>query len=167
MFEIGKEFVAPKAKTSGEIAIIAIAWIVVIAIVAVIIKWVSFVGGISAFLVVVPIYLMKLFTREYAYTLTGDKLTVEIVDFKQKRTPVGNPVFLEDMEVCAKVDDAAHNDALKATYAQIIEGRTSPKSQTACFAAFERDGKRSLVYFEPVDMFVDEMKKYSGAKIFV
>lgn len=167
MFEKGKEFVAPKAKTPAEKAIIAAAWIVVIAIVAVIIKWVSWVGGISAFLIVVPFYLMKRFSREYAYTLTGDKLTVETVDFKQKRTPVGNPVFLEDLEVCAKVSDTAHNDALKATYAQTIDARTSPKSATACFAAFERDGKRSLVYFEPVDMFVDEIKKYAAAKVYI
>lgn len=166
MFEKSKEFVAPKAKTGQEIAIIAAAWVVVLAIVAVIISKVSFVGGISLMIGVVPLYLNKRFTKEFAYTLAGDKLTVELVDYKQKRTPVGNPVFLENLEVCAKVDDSAHNDALKATYAETIEGRTSPKSKTAYFAAFERDGKRTLVYFEPADMLLGEMKKYAEGKIF-
>ncbi len=167
MFEKSKEFVAPKAKTAGEVAIIAAAWVVVAAVVGLIMFKVSWVGGISAMLVVVPLYLQKLFTREFAYTLVGDKLTVDIVDFRQNRTSLGNPVFLENLEVCAKVDDTAHNDALKATYVQTVEARTSPKSKTACFAAFERDGKRSLVYFEPVDMLVDEMKKYAADKIFI
>ena len=167
MFEKSKEFVAPKAKTAGEVAIVAAAWVVVIAIVGLIIWKVSWIGGISAFLIVIPFYLNKLFTREYAYTLVGDKLTVEVVDFRQKRTSLGNPVFLENLEVCAKVDDSAHNDALKATYAQTIEARTSASSKTACFAAFERDGKRSLVYFEPSDMLIAEMKKYAGSNIFV
>ena len=167
MFEKSKEFVAPKAKTAGEVAIIAAAWVVVAAVVGLIMFKVSWVGGISAMLVVVPLYLQKLFTREFAYTLVGDKLTVYIVDFRQNRTSIGNPVFLENLEVCAKVDDTAHNDALKATYVQTVEARTSPKSKTACFAAFERDGKRSLVYFEPVDMLVDEMEKYAADKIFI
>ncbi len=167
MFEKSKEFVAPKAKTAGEVAIIAAAWVVVAAAVGLIMMKVSWVGGISAMLVVVPLYLQKLFTREFAYTLVGDKLTVEVVDFRQNRTPLGSPVFMEDLEVCARIDDSAHNDALKATYVQTIEARTSPSSKTACFAAFERDGKRSLVYFEPVDMLVAEMKKYAADKIFI
>ncbi len=166
MFESSKEFVSPKDKSGKEKFILAASCIIIIAVVLFIVIKVSFIGAILAMLVVIPFYLNKIFTKEVSYTVSGDKLTVEIVDYKQKRTPVGSSVFLEDLEVCAKIDDSAHNDALKATYAEIVDGRRSPKSKTAYFAAFERDGKRTLVYFEPVDMLLDEMKRYAENKIF-
>ncbi len=167
MFEKGKEFVFPKAKSAKETAIIAAMWVIVAAAVAIIIAKAAWVGGISAMLVVVPIYINKAFTREIACTLTGDKLTAELVDFKQKRTPIGEPVFLEDLEVCARTDDQKHNDALKATYHKTVDARTSPHSKTGCFAAFERDGKRSIFYFEYNEMMIGEMKKYAEDKIFI
>lgn len=166
MFEKSKEFVSPKSKTGAEAGILAAAWIIVVAAVALIIWKAAWIGGISIMLAVVPVYLNKVFTKEYAYVLMGDKLTVELVDYKQKRTPIGNPVFLEDLEVCARVDDMAHNDALKATYGQIIDARRSAGSKTSYFAAFERDGKRTLVYFEPTEMMLGEMKRYAENKIF-
>lgn len=166
MFEKQKEFVAPKDKTGAQAGILAAAWLIIAAIVAVIVIKVSWIGGISLMLIVVPLYLNRVFTKEFVYTLTGDKLTVELADFRQNKTAVGSPVFLEDLEICAAVNDSAHNDALKATYSQTIDARRSPKSKTAFFAAFEREGKRTLVYFEPVDMLLDEMRKYASDKIF-
>lgn len=167
MFEKSKEFVSPKAKSPKENAIVWGMAAVIAAVVAFLVVKVAWVAGISAMLIVVPVYLNKVFTKEVACIMTGDKLTVELIDFKQNRTALCEGVFVENLEVCAKVNDNEHNDALKATYQSTIDARTSSKSPDACFAAFERDGKRSLVYFEYNDMMIGEMKKYAADKIFI
>lgn len=167
MFEREMEFTAPKAKTGAEKLILTLMWLVIIAAVAIIIMKVSWIGGICAMLVVVPLYLNKIFTKEYSYTLTGDKLTVCITDYKGNKAPVGKGVFLENLTVCALESDAAHNGAMKDEYINVIDARTSPSSKTAAFAAFERDGEKSIVRFEPSDMMIAEMKKYAKENIFI
>lgn len=167
MFGKSKEFVSPRAKSFGEKVGVWGCFAAVLLIVAVLITKIPWVGGICLMLMVVPFYINKIFTREVACILTGDKLTVEIIDYKQNRTPLGEGVFLENLEVCARIDDCAHNDALKATYQCVTDARTSQKSSGACFAAFERDSKRTLVYFEYNEMMIEEMKKYAAEKIFV
>ncbi len=167
MFEREKEFVAPKAKTGAEAGIVTGSVIVVVAVVALLIWKLSMIGGISAILVVIPVYLNMSMKKEYSYSFSGDRLTVSIVDFKGKKTQLGKPVFLENLVVCASESDEAHNGALKDTYSTVIDSRTSPKSKTAAFAVFERDGAKSLVRFEPLDMMIDEMKKYADKKIFI
>ncbi len=167
MFEKGKEFVFPKAKSAKETFIVVAAWVIVVAAVVLIIAKMAWVGGISAILAVFPVYITKIVKKEIVCSLVGDKLTAEVVDFKQKRVPLGEPVFLENLEVCAKMDDQKHNDALKATYQKTVDARTSSRSKDACFAAFERDGKRSIFYFEYNEMLIGEMKKYAEDKIFI
>ena len=167
MFEREKEFVAPKAKTGAEMGIVIGALIFIVALVAFLVVKVSFIAGISGILIVVPIYLNMSFKKEYCYAFVGDKLTVRIADFKGKKTDIGKPVFMEDLVICAKESDEAHNKALKDTYSNVIDARTSPSSKTAVFAVFERDGEKSLVRFEPADMMIDEIKKFAGDKVFI
>lgn len=167
MFEREKEFVAPKAKTGVELGIVIVAAVVIVALVAFLVTTVSFIAGISGILIVVPIYLNMSFKKEYCYAFVGDKLTVRIADFKGKKTDIGKPVFIEDLVICAKESDEAHNKALKDTYSSVIDARTSPSSKTAVFAVFERDGVRTLVRFEPVDMMIDEIKRFAADKVLV
>lgn len=166
MFERQMEYAAPKRKTAAEKGILAAAWIIILALVAFIVIKVSWIGGICIMLIIVPLYLNKKFTKEYAYVLTGDKLTVSVVDFKGEKTPIGNPVFLENLTVCAMESDQEHNGALKDTYDEVIDA-AAPKSTAAAFAAFDRDGRKTLVRFEPSDMMIAEMKKYAEKNIFI
>ncbi len=167
MFEREMEFVAPKAKTGKENAIVYGIAAVIIAVVAFIFIKVAWIGGICAIMLVVPIYMNKRFTKEYSYVLTGDKLTVDIVDFKGKKTPIGKPVFLENLVICAKDSDSQYNGKLNDTYSFVIDARTSPRSTTSAFGVFDRDGEKALVRFEPTDMMIAEMKKYAADKIFI
>ncbi len=167
MFEREKEFVAPKAKTAGETGLVAGAAVLIVAIVAILITKVSLLGGLSAILIVIPFYLNTRTKKEYSYSFMSDRLSVSISDYKGKKTMIGEPVFLENLIVCAKDTDGAHNAALNDQYDEVIDARTSPSSKTAAFAAFERDGKKTLVRFEPVDMMAEEMKKYAKDKVFI
>ena len=167
MFEREREFVAPKAKSGAELGIVIGITVVIVALVAFLVTKVPWIGGICAFLIVVPIYLNMSFKKEYCYSLVSDKLTVRISDFKGKKTDIGNPVFLENLVICAKESDNAHNAALKDSYAEVIDARSSANSKTASFAVFERDGKKTLIRFEPSDMMIAEMKNYAEGKIFV
>lgn len=167
MFEREKEFVAPKAKTPAERVIVVGMTVFIVALVAFLVTKVPWIAGICAFLVVVPVYLNFRFKKEYAYAFVGDKLTVRVADFKGNKTDIGKPVFMEDLVVCAKEDDDRYNEALKATYQNLIDARTSPSSKTAVFAVFDRNGEKSLVRFEPVDMMIDEIKKFAADKVFV
>ncbi len=167
MFEREKEFVAPKAKSGAELGIVIGITAVIVALVAVLVTKVPWIAGICAFLVVVPIYLNFTFKKEYSYAFVGDRLTVRLVNFKGKKTDIGQPVFMEDLVVCAKDSDERYNKALKDTYSNLIDARTSPNSKTAVFAVFDRAGQKSLVRFEPVDMMIAEMKGFAGDKIFV
>ena len=167
MFEREKEFVAPKAKTGAENVIVAVSTVVIVALVAFLVMKVSWIAGISAFLIVIPIYLNMSFKKEYCYAFVGDKLTVRIANFKGNKTDIGKPVFVENLVVCAKESDGAYNKALNDTYTSVIDARTSPSSKTAAFAVFERDGEKTLVRFEPVDMMVDEIKRFAGDKVHI
>lgn len=167
MFEREKEFVAPKAKTGAELCIVAGTAIVIVALVAFLVVKVSWIAGISAFLIVIPFYINMRFKKEFAYSFVGDKLTVRLANFKGDKTDIGQPVFMEDLVVCAKDSDDRYNKALNDTYANVIDARSSAGSKTAAFAVFERDGQKSLVRFEPVDMMIDEMKHFAGDKVFI
>lgn len=166
MFEREKEFVTPKAKTGAELAVVAVTAIVIVALVCFLVVKVSWIAGISAFLIVIPFYMNMRFKKEFAYSFVGDKLTVRLVDYKGNKTDIGKPVFMEDLVVCAKESDERYNKALNDTYANTVDARKSAGSKTAAFAVFERDGQKSLVRFEPVDMMIAEMKSFAGDKVY-
>ncbi|MGN1098077.1 MAG: DUF6106 family protein [Clostridia bacterium] len=161
------EYLVKKNFTKGDFAKYSL---IVIALLAICGGVSMFIGFASGFVVLIfggygAFYLATGLRREFEYVLTNDHLDVDVIVAGRSRKRLCG-FDMEEMEICARVNDPDKNGEMKRSFAKTIEAASAPDAENAYFVIFPGEGGNTLLIFEPNDKILDGMSLYTRSKIF-
>ncbi len=147
MNEQGKEFVAKK-KWEGWQKACFFGMIVFMCVLLYLTRTIAFMIAFLFVLMALSLYYMiNTFKQEYAYTISN-KFVCEVLKSSGKRKPICE-FYTDDMTFTGSYyeNDTKADDADEFFYAA-----ADVRDEGTYIAVFERDGKKSVVFFTPNDM---------------
>ncbi len=110
-------------------------------------------------------YVISGLKREYEYVLTNDHLDVDIIVAQRSRRRMCG-FDMDEMEICAKVNDADKNGEMSRGFVKTYEAVSAPGSENSYFVIFGNEKGLNLLTFEPDEKILDGMSMYTRSKIF-
>lgn len=162
-----KEYLVKKEFTTKDYVIIATMF-TAIAILGVIAL--KFFFGFPIFVVVLLLfcagYAVSNMHKEYEYVLTNAEIDIDIISGQRHRKRMAN-FNLVNLELCANVNNPEHSGRLSGSFQETVVAEVSPRSPYTYFAIFSKDGKRTLLRFEPPLLMLQEMQKIVKSKVII
>ncbi|MCQ2429175.1 MAG: hypothetical protein MJ192_02480 [Clostridia bacterium] len=115
-------------------------------------------------LIPVGIYVAKLFTQEYEYSMTSGIMTFSLIRGSSKRKKLLE-LMIKDFREIAPYDNRAcghlENIGIKKDY-QLF---SSPDAPDVYYGLFEKDGEMQVVYFEATQQALKILRFYNPATV--
>jgi len=165
--DIFLEKIVRRKKTILDSAIIA--GIIILALLVIMISSsFSFLRSIEPFLIVGIGYLAYMFIRnrniEYEYIVTNGDLDIDMIIAQRKRKRIFS-ASCKDFDVVAKLNSEQYDHNTQNIKNRIMAA-SSIEATDVYFISLVKDGKKTLVFFEPHVKMVESFKKYIPRKVF-
>lgn len=109
-------------------------------------------------------YLISSRNIEYEYALTNSELDIDKIIAGRKRKKVLS-IDCKNFDIVANVNSDKFTGDVKSINNR-IEAVSSLNSSNIYFAAFDNNGRRTLLFFEPDERMLDAMWRYIPRKLF-
>lgn len=165
--DIFLEKIVKKKKTMTDYAIIAGIIFLSILLVLVILSF-KFLGSLVPLLLVGICYIAYILIRnrsiEYEYILTNGDLDIDMIIAERKRKRIFSGTC-KDFEMIAKLTSGKYDYNYQNNKDRIV-AVSSMNSPDVYFISINKDGKNTLVFFEPHAKMIESFKKYIPLKVF-
>ncbi|WP_110461514.1 DUF6106 family protein [Ruminiclostridium sufflavum] len=165
--DIFLEKIVKKKKTIADYTIIAGVILLAVLLMLIILSF-RFLSSFAPLFVVGIGYIAYMLIRnrniEYEYIVTNGDLDIDIIIAQRKRKRIFSG-SCKDFEMIAKLTSGKYDYNNQNTKDRVV-AVSSMDSSDVYFISFIKDGKKSLVFFEPHAKMVESFKKYIPLKVF-
>jgi len=109
-------------------------------------------------------YFVTALNTEYEYALTGSELDVDCITAKRKRKRLVS-VDCKKFEIVAPVNEGDYMADYRMY--KVLDYAGNKMSQNCYFAAYEQNGIKTCLMFEPTEAMLRGMKKYIPDKVII